>query len=157
MKVSTTVRPEHLGRIVAVQALYSIEIADTPGGTAVSMAAAMAEQDHSPAVPASIEFGQRLVEEVQRQREHIDGLLGAAGTQWRVDRMSKLDLQILRLGVAELLNPSASRPTAVVIDESIELAREFGGESSTGFVNGVLDAVARKLVAEQTEREEQDR
>ena len=61
--------------------------------------------------------------------------------------MSRLDVQILRVASAELLANREDVPTPVVIDEAVELAREFGGDSSPGFVNGVLDSIARTLDA----------
>jgi len=76
--------------------------------------------------------------------ERIDALLVAAARNWRLDRMAAVDRSILRLGSYELL-AEPQTPAAVVIDEAIELAKRFGEADSAGFVNGVLDAIKRKL------------
>lgn len=134
-------------RILAVQALYSMEIGDDPARTAIRTAVRLSHDDASYEDPPELPYGEQLVDDVKRRQTEIDQLLGASGSRWRVDRMSPLDLQILRVAVAELLAKSEDLPAPVVIDEAVEVARDFGGGSSTGFVNGVLDAVARELGA----------
>lgn len=76
--------------------------------------------------------------------EQIDALLVGAAKNWRLDRMAAVDRSILRLGSYELL-AEPQTPAAVVIDEAVELAKRFGEADSAGFVNGVLDAIKRKL------------
>lgn len=76
--------------------------------------------------------------------EQIDALLVGAARNWRLDRMAAVDRSILRLGSYELL-AEPQTPAAVVIDEAVELAKRFGEADSAGFVNGVLDAIKRKL------------
>ncbi|HEX7023497.1 MAG TPA: transcription antitermination factor NusB, partial [Gemmatimonadales bacterium] len=79
---------------------------------------------------------------IGRQAE-IDAAFVRAAEHWRLDRLALVDRNILRLGVYELLSGSA--PPKVVIDEALWLAHRFGGRESAGFVNGVLDSVARSL------------
>jgi transcription antitermination protein NusB len=81
-----------------------------------------------------------------RQRERCDELLKANAAGWSVERMQPVDRNILRLGLYELME-CAETPPAVVLDEAVELAHLFGGEESLGFVNGVLDAVRRKMAS----------
>jgi transcription termination factor NusB len=64
---------------------------------------------------------------------------------WRLERMAAVDRNVLRLGAFELLHGDA--PPEVVLDEAVELARRFGGEQSPRFVNGILDAMARRIRA----------
>jgi transcription antitermination protein NusB len=71
----------------------------------------------------------------------VDGLIRGANSRWRVERMDKVDLAILRLGVTEL--SFTDTPAQVVINEAIELAKRYGSETSARFVNGVLDAVRK--------------
>ena len=145
--MASEARVRRRARILAVQALYTMEIADESAGRAIRTAIRLTNDGYPDEEPAELSYGEHLVADVQRDRERIDRLLGGAGSGWRVDRMSPLDLQVLRGAVAELLRRAEDLPAPVVIDEAIEVAKAFGGESSPGFVNGVLDAVARELRA----------
>lgn len=71
----------------------------------------------------------------------VDDRIRGANSRWRVERMDKVDLAILRLGVTELAYTDT--PAQVVINEAIELAKRYGSETSARFVNGVLDAVRK--------------
>lgn len=86
----------------------------------------------------------QLVEGVAADAEHIDELLGRAAVDWEVDRMPVVDRSILRLATYELLERSDT-PVAVVIDEAVELAKEYSTEQSSSFVNGVLVTIARQV------------
>jgi N utilization substance protein B len=74
----------------------------------------------------------------------LDEAITAAATNWRFDRIAGVDKNILRLGTYELLRETAT-PPAVVLDEAVELAKRFGEADSPAFVNGVLDAILRRL------------
>ena len=73
--------------------------------------------------------------------EDLDRRIAAKSEHWRLDRMPAVDRNILRLAVYEM--SELKTPPAVVIDEALELARQFSGDESVAFVNGVLDAVHR--------------
>ncbi len=77
-----------------------------------------------------------LAKNVLENSDDIDTRIGKAAPSWPVEKLNKIDLAILRLAVYELDNKTA--PPKVVIDEAVELAKEFGGENSPSFVNGVL-------------------
>jgi len=94
----------------------------------------------------TITMARELAAGAWRRREQADRLLTDNVPQWSVHRMQPVDRNILRLGLYELLE-HPDRPHQVVIDEAIELAKHFGGADSGGFVNGVLDAVRKKLDA----------
>lgn len=96
------------------------------------------------------EFAERIVRGVEREVAAIDARIAAHARNWRVERMAAVDRNVLRIATWELLHGDA--PVSVVIDEAIELARDFGGERSPAFVNGVLDAIARDLSAERAGR-----
>lgn len=81
----------------------------------------------------------------------LDKRIGAASTNWRVERMSRVDRNLLRLGTYELAH-RADVPRAVVLDEAVELAKSFGSEDSSVFVNGVLARVADDLGRRDTDR-----
>jgi N utilization substance protein B len=88
-------------------------------------------------------FAQDLVSGVDRSQEQIDSQITVHARNWRLDRMATVDRNVLRLAVYELR--ADETPHTVVINEAIELARDFGSERSPAFVNGVLDAVAREM------------
>ncbi len=93
------------------------------------------------------ELAEQLVRGVHRERRAIDERIEGASTNWRVDRMARVDRNALRLAVFELLHGDA--PVKVIINEAIELGKKFGSESSGAFVNGVLDRIAGALPAER--------
>lgn len=80
-----------------------------------------------------------LVQKILDQKEKINKLISNAAPQWPVDKLNKIDLVILWLAIYELENEDT--PPKVVIDEAVELAKEFGAESSSSFVNGVLGTI----------------
>ena len=78
------------------------------------------------------------------RREEIDALIRAGSEHWRLERMAAIDRNVLRLALFELLD-GPETPAAVILDEAVELAKEFGGEESGAFVNGVADGIRRRL------------
>ena len=92
------------------------------------------------------EAAEALVRGVAGHRRQIDEAIEAVSVNWRLDRMAKVDRNVLRLAVHELLH-RPDVPVKVVIDEAIELGKKFGSESSGAFVNGVLDRIAAGLPA----------
>jgi len=88
-----------------------------------------------------------LVEGVAEQREEIDGMLAAQARGWTLERMPVLDRTVMEIAVYELLSRD-DVPTAVVLDEAVELAKRFGTDDSPRFVNGVLSAIAKKVRSE---------
>ena len=93
-----------------------------------------------------------LYDGVAARQAEIDPKLSATAENWRLNRMLPVDRNVLRLGAYELLFDPAGQPVAVVIDEAIELARRFGSKESPGFVNGILDRIARARNAERGAR-----
>lgn len=87
--------------------------------------------------PTLREFAWSLIAGVTAARSELDEVISRTATNWRLDRMAPTDRNVLRLGLFEMTK--LGTPAAVVIDESIEIAREFGTEHSSSFVNGILD------------------
>jgi len=85
-------------------------------------------------------LAEELVRGVRRHRQRIDELIERCSKNWRIERMSRVDRNILRLATSELLDSDV--PRSVVLNEAIEIAKRFGAEGSAAFVNGVLDRVA---------------
>lgn len=93
--------------------------------------------------PDGREFARRLAEEVGARRAEVDRLLGELLERWSLDRVSTVVRAILRLSVTELLGPET--PALVILNEAIRLAHRYGEEEAGSFVNGILDAAARRL------------
>ena len=136
-------------RELAVQALYQVDVAGVAPEQALATALRMTGPEEAPpeeaAQPEDIDLGyaEKLVRTVSEDRPRYDALIAAALANWRLDRIGRLDAQILRFGAAELANRLAPRP--VVIDEAVEIARDYCGDEARAFVNGVLDGIARAL------------
>ena len=90
------------------------------------------------------EFARALFQGSLAEREKIDPLIRQHTEHWRLERMAAIDRNLLRLAVYELLH-TPDTPPAVVINEALELAREFSTGESVEFINGVLDAVRKAL------------
>lgn len=90
----------------------------------------------------AFEYAKKLVQGTESHREEVDELIRGQADNWRLERMSVVDRNILRLAVFELLfEPDV--PKLVVLDEAIELAKRFGSDQSSRFVNGILDGLLR--------------
>ena len=85
------------------------------------------------------------VAKILAQKENLDKKIGASAPAWPINKLNRIDLAILRLAVYELTE--GKTPAKVVIDEAVELAKEFGSENSPGFVNGVLGTIYGKTDA----------
>jgi N utilization substance protein B len=81
----------------------------------------------------------KLAEKVLKNKDKIDELIAKAAPQWPVEKLNKIDLAVLRLAIYEF--EEGATPPKVIIDEAVELAKEFGSESSSSFVNGVLGTI----------------
>ena len=125
--------PRHEARERALSLLYEAEMKQL--GTAEVLAALSVAPDP---------FTVSLVEGAAQHEERIDALMAAAAKGWEVERMPVLDRSILRLATYELI-AEPEVPVAVVIDEAVELAKQYSTEFSGGFVNGVLSTIARQV------------
>jgi transcription antitermination protein NusB len=102
---------------------------------------------HEPAAAVSEEirqFATRLADGVAATHGELDPVIIEAAEHWRLERMNVLDRLILRIAIYELVHEPET-PAKVVINEALELARTFSGDDAVRFINGVLDAIRRKL------------
>lgn len=90
------------------------------------------------------EFADLLFFRTIDRLEVIDPLIRRHARRWRIERMETVDRNVLRIAIAELMEPGDT-PPAVVIDEAIEIARRFSSPDSAGFVNGLLDSVRKEF------------
>jgi N utilization substance protein B len=93
-------------------------------------------------------MAERLATGARGRVGELDQAIAEAATNWRLDRIAPVDRTILRLGAYELMAESGT-PAAVVLDEAVELAKRFGEADSPAFVNGVLDAIRRRVRGDQ--------
>jgi N utilization substance protein B len=100
--------------------------------------------------PELTAFALALYDGVMTHQAEIDKLVQATAENWRLVRMMPADRNVLRMGAYELLHDPEPSPTAAVLNEAIELARRFGTADSPGFVNGILDKIAKTRAAEPT-------
>ncbi|HEY4244209.1 MAG TPA: transcription antitermination factor NusB [Kofleriaceae bacterium] len=130
------------GRAYALQLLYARDgdaSADVAGAASAWADAFELELDAD-----ALAFARSLAESATEHAARIDELVAGASKNWRIERMSRVDRNILRLGTCELL-ASLDVPVKVAINEAVELAKKFGTAESSAFVNGVLDRVAAAL------------
>ena len=92
----------------------------------------------------NLDFAAALVRTSLNHREELDALIAATATNWNHERLARLDALILRQAAAEIIHFD-DIPEKVSIDEAVELAKIYGSERSYAFVNGVLDAIVRRL------------
>lgn len=130
-------------RGAALQMLYQCEVGQVPPEEALDAYRHLPPEDRAKG-PGALEFAARLVIGTTRSLEEIDPVIEAHSEHWRAARMNVVDRQILRMAVYQFLHVR-DVPPVVVIDESVELARTFGGDESSRFVNGLLDAIRKQL------------
>lgn len=133
----------HLSRSIVLQSLFEWDFGNKPEDLK-----AIIDRDTAEFAPGHNDqaFIYTLAELVQRKQTIIDDILTKAAPEWPLEKISNVDRNILRMGLAELLFGDREQvPPKVAINEAIELAKTFGGENSGKFVNGVLGAVYKEI------------
>ena len=134
-------RVETRGRSRALQALYAWDVRDDDDLLRI---ATLAWDDlQVPAVER--EFAEKLIRWIAASRAQLDADLAEVTTHWRIERLGAIERCILRLGIAEFAQ--GVTPPKVVIQEYVRLAERYGSARAASFVNGVLDAHARRVGA----------
>lgn len=131
----------HLARTVAMQTLYEWDFNDRKQGLLD-----LARHNLKEFAPDFNDggFSERVVKGVEEHRQEIDSVIEHYAPEWPIQQITIVDRNILRIGVYEL-KFTKDIPPKVAINEAIELAKSFGGESSGRFVNGVLGAVYKDM------------
>lgn len=141
----------HLGRIVALQSLYEYEFRHTPE-TPVEIAEVVARNmERYKEDIDDTEFVDRLINGVLEQLAALDEQLQPLAPDWPLAQVARIDRNILRLGLYELLHLKDDVPPRVAINEAVELAKSFGSDNSSKFINGVLGTAYRTLVEDQAD------
>jgi len=131
----------HRSREHALQVLFAWDQRKQPIDEAIASFYETLGSDEEPRETPPDEFMESLARGAASKSDGIDKRIVAKSANWRLERMPAVDRNILRLAVYEMTE--VGTPAPVVIDEALELARQFSGDESVAFVNGVLDAVRR--------------
>ena len=134
----------HRAREAALQILYQWEIGRPTSPRAAETFFTLQWPDQAPPPEELQSLAADLANDTVRELSRIDALIAETSERWRPERMAVIDRLIMRMAICELLRP-AGTPPPVVINEALELARTFSTEESVKFINGMLDAIRKKL------------
>lgn len=139
----------HLGRIVALQTLYEQDFRVEAGDGSFDLAEVLDRNiTRYKDTVDDTDFIGSIVHGVSQKLEYLDEILQPLAPEWPIGQIARMDRIILRMGAYELLfNPDV--PPKVVINEAVELAKAFGGENSSKFINGVLGTLLRQQQGEK--------
>ena len=133
--------PKTAGRELALQYLYMHDVLE---GKDVQPFSEYASTREPLPEKQSVEFGEKLVSSVLKHRDELDAEISEVATNWNIKRMAAVDRNILRLSLAELtVFPETTHK--IILDEAVELAKQYSSEEAPAFVNGLLDKLSSKL------------
>lgn len=135
----------HLGRIIALQTLYEQDFRAAADDTTFDLDAVLARNiGRYQSMVDDIAFIESLTRGVAAAEADLDKQLQPLAPEWPIDQIARMDRVVLRIGLYELEN-EADVPPKVVINEAVELAKAFGSENSSKFINGVLGTALRQI------------
>ena len=139
----------HLGRIVALQSLYEYEFRKKAGDPNVDIKAIVAKniEPYEKAL-GDTEFVYDLTSGVLKKASTLDKELQPIAPEWPIDTIASVDRNVLRIGLYELTYSQKAVPPKVAINEAVELAKAFGSDNSSKFINGVLGTAYRNISGE---------
>jgi N utilization substance protein B len=137
----------HLGRIIALQTLYEFDFRATAGDTSVDLDEILDRNlERYEDTVDDKEFVGSLVHGAGGKFAELDATIQPIAPEWPLEQIARIDKTILRLALFELLHMGDVVPPKVAINEAVELAKAFGGDNSSKFVNGVLGTAYRTLI-----------
>jgi transcription antitermination protein NusB len=137
----------HLGRIIALQTLYEYDFRANAGDTSVDLDEILNRNlERYEDTVDDKEFVHKLVHGAGDTFEELDNTIQPIAPEWPLEQIARIDKNILRLALFELLHMQDVVPPKVAINEAVELAKAFGGDNSSKFVNGVLGTAYRTLI-----------
>ncbi len=136
--------PRRKGRERAFQILYGCNFSPLPSREYVLKTFYNFLSESSNKNPGSNEFAWELITGVLENQNELDQLIAKFSQNWRIARIAKVELTILRIAVYEMFYRE-DVPVKVAINEGIELSKKYGDNKSSKFVNGILDAIAKRL------------
>jgi transcription antitermination protein NusB len=142
----------HLGRIVALQTLYEVEFREECKDSSLNKESVLERNiDRYKETIDDKSFIRSLVQGVNKTQEELDGVITPIAPEWPIHQIARIDRNVLRMAVWEL-KFGVDAPPKVVINEAVELAKAFGGENSSKFINGVLGTVYKELYPETAKK-----
>ena len=142
----------HLGRIVALQSLYEYEFRVRAEDTTADIDDILARNlDRYETTIDDKGFVDTLVKGVLKEQADLDEKIQPIAPDWPIEQIGRIDCNILRIGLYELLHQAKVIPPKVAINEAVELAKAFGSDNSSKFINGVLGTAYRTLVEDTTD------
>lgn len=133
-------------REVALKVLYELDVLNIPVEEAIELF-----WQNFDAPEEAKTFSTVLIEGAWHNRKEIDKIISSCSEHWSLDRMSRVDKNILRMAVYELIHCD-DIPPKVTLNEAIDLGKIYGSENSGAFINGVLDAIYLKLASEKEKK-----
>lgn len=145
----------HLGRVIVLQSLYEYELRTLAADPEVDLDVIIAKniEPYEKSL-GDTEFVYNLTHKVVENFETLDKALAPMAPEWPISSISAIDRNVLRMGLYELSECRDSVPPKVAINEAVELAKAFGAENSSRFINGVLGTAYRKLGITEEENHE---
>lgn len=135
----------HLGRIIALQTLYEQDFRIAAGDKKFKLDESLKRNiNRYKNMVEDTPFVERVVNGVIVNQAELDATLQPIAPEWPIDQIARMDRVVLRMGLYELQHENAT-PPKVVINEAVELAKAFGGDNSSKFVNGVLGTAYRQM------------
>ena len=141
----------HLGRIVALQTLYEDEFRQSDESRQPLAAVTVRNLERYKNEIGDTEFVYNLVKGVTAAIADLDARLQPLAPDWPIEQIARIDRTILRMGLYELVYCSNDVPARVAINEAVELAKSFGSDNSSKFINGVLGTAYRMLGESQAD------
>jgi len=143
----------HLGRIVALQTLYEEEFRKRANDKSLDIKEVLDRNVSRYKSLNDVKFVKSLVLGVFKHQEDLDKALQPLANQWPLEQIARMDRIILRIGAYELTHSSKKVPPKVAINEAVELAKAFGGDNSSKFINGVLGSLYKTLNKSESKKE----
>jgi len=138
----------HLGRIVALQTLYEQDFRREAGDAKFDLTAVLKRNiTRYESTVDDVHFIEALVQGVAAHESELDDILRPLAPEWPIEQIARMDRVVLRMGLYEL-EYGTDVPPKVVINEAVELAKAFGGDNSSKFVNGVLGTALKNKTGE---------
>ncbi len=136
----------HLGRIISLQSLYELEFRNKAGDAEADLSTIIAKniEPYEKAL-GDTEFVYNLTTGVAEKAKELDEELKPLAPEWPISSIAAIDRNILRMGLYELKFCSEQVPPKVAINEAVELAKAFGSDNSSRFINGVLGTAFRQI------------
>jgi N utilization substance protein B len=139
----------HLGRIVALQTLYEQDFRREAGDDSFDLASVLKRNiARYESTVDDVFFIEELVRGVAKHEQELDNELRPLAPEWPIEQIARMDRVILRMGLYELTYEN-DVPPKVVINEAVELAKAFGGDNSSKFINGVLGTALKNKLGDQ--------